>query len=102
MSDVHIDWNTGAINALLKSSSGEVGRDLARRGQNVVNTAKQLAPKDTHALANSIHMEGPNTENDELQVSIIADTDYAVYVELGTRFMTAQPFLAPALDQVLE
>jgi len=32
---------------------------------------------------------------------VIADTDYAVYVEFGTKNMAAQPYLRPAVNQAL-
>ena len=100
MTDVSIDWNTGALNALLKGSSGEVARDIHRRAQNVEARARELAPKATRALVNSIHTEGPDLVNGELQESVVADADHAKYVEKGTRYMAAQPFLGPALSAV--
>jgi len=32
---------------------------------------------------------------------VSANTDYAVYVEFGTRYMEAQPYLRPAVNQTM-
>ncbi len=50
--------------------------------------ARRLCPVDTGKLRESI---------DKRRMSIIAETDYALFVEIGTRFMAAQPFLRPAM-----
>jgi HK97 gp10 family phage protein len=61
----------------------EAGKEL------VAQTAKQLAPKRTGALAASIH---PVAEG------VAADIRYAAYVELGTSDTPVQAFLGPALE----
>lgn len=50
--------------------------------------AQTFAPVDTGELRGSIHVEGN---------AVVADADHAAYVELGTRNMHAQPYLAPSL-----
>jgi HK97 gp10 family phage protein len=56
--------------------------------EEIAADARRLAPVDTGELRRSIHVDG-----DE----VVASADHAVYVELGTRYMAAQPFLGPAL-----
>lgn len=63
----------------------------------MVLKAKRIVPVDTHVLQESIHQEV-----DEKGGRLVASTDYAVYVEQGTRFMPAQPFLRPAVYTALE
>lgn len=55
---------------------------------------KMRAPIDTGHLRNSIQARpvGPATWE------VVAQAHYAVYVEMGTRFMRARPFLGPAVE----
>lgn len=55
--------------------------------------AKNLAPVDTGNLRNTI---AAGKERD-LVYRVTAHADYAIYVEMGTRNMSAQPYLEPAL-----
>jgi HK97 gp10 family phage protein len=57
--------------------------------------AKNLAPVDTGNLRNTI---AAGKERD-LVYRVTAHADYAIYVEMGTRNMSAQPYLEPALRQ---
>lgn len=52
--------------------------------------------KPTGTLKRSIGLE---FENDGLTAVVEPGVDYAAYVELGTRFMEAQPYLKPAWEQ---
>jgi len=61
----------------------EQGKEL------VAETAKQLVPKRTGALAASIR---PVPEG------VAAGERYAGFVEFGTRFMPAEAYLGPALE----
>lgn len=100
MADFTLQFNQGAMRSLLKTPNGAVGNDLKRRGERVVSRAKELAPKgETLQLVNGIHLEGPNLVGGELEVEIVSDADHSIYVEKGTRYMAAQPFLVPALAE---
>jgi len=58
--------------------------------------AKAIVPVDTGKLKNSITSEFPS-----LTKAIIAPhTDYAIYVEFGTRHQRAQPYMRPAAEKV--
>jgi hypothetical protein len=48
VAEIRIDW--GAVNRMLRSPNGMVGRDLRRRGDRVVNRARQLAPGSMPSL----------------------------------------------------
>lgn len=95
MSYVEIDG--AALAELFESPSGEVAKDLMRRALQVDNAAKQLCPVDTGRLRSSITNE-LGQDGEGLVATIGTNVEYAVYVELGTRNMAAQPFLLPALD----
>ena len=77
----HID---AAVNRLLESLGDDIARD-----------AERYAPRDTGLLASRIHALPVR----DRMVRVVADTDYAAYVELGTRSVHAQPYLRPALHQ---
>ena len=58
--------------------------------------AKQECPVDTGYLRGSIFYR----VNNPLKYTIGASANYAGYVEFGTRFMHAQPFIRPAFITV--
>lgn len=60
----------------------------------VEGQAKAICPVDTGNLRNSITHE---VEGNEARVG--TNISYAIYQELGTSKMAAQPFLNPALEQ---
>lgn len=62
----------------------------------VKNQAKQAAPIRTGALQNSIE-----ATMSELTAQIHASAPHAVFIEFGTRFRKAQPFLLPAVQENL-
>lgn len=63
----------------------------------VVETAKRIAPRDTGYLADTIHAEQKSSHPAVFEVS--SEADYAPMVEWGTRYQNAQPFLRPALEE---
>lgn len=57
------------------------------------------APVDTGTLQRSIALEMRDSgKTAEVEPMV----DYGAYVELGTRFMTAQPYLKPAFNEQKE
>jgi HK97 gp10 family phage protein len=57
---------------------------------------QQTCPVDTGFLRDNI--EESNSNANAIQVSSRAD--YSIYVEMGTRYMQAQPFFYPAVNKV--
>lgn len=55
--------------------------------------SKKLAPFDTGWMSNSIHA----SEIGLMKAEVISPAEYSLFVEMGTRYMFAQPFLFPAL-----
>lgn len=72
-----------------------VDAELNRSALRVEMRAKKYAPWDTGWLSNTIY----SGMMQFLLYEIVAPADYAIYVELGTRYMPAQPFLYPALEE---
>lgn len=64
----------------------------------VERKAKELCPRMTGNLANSIHTEGPHKSGGEVYATVGTSVEYAPYVEFGTRFMHARPYLGPAVE----
>ncbi len=74
---------------------------------NVSAQAKALAPVDSGQLKGSIGWKTATASTTDLSESVTAlsgvvgtNKEYAVYQEYGTRNMTAQPFLQPAVSIV--
>jgi HK97 gp10 family phage protein len=68
-------------------------------GQEMVATARQIVPVRTGYLQSTIYHK---TDPGELTLELGAKADYALYVEMGTRRMAAEPFIRPAVDAGLE
>jgi HK97 gp10 family phage protein len=54
---------------------------------------QRLTPVDTGWLKSNERVEVSNNA-----VTLVADTDYALFVEMGTSKMAAQPYMRPAID----
>jgi len=80
------------IPAIAAAAPKLVEAALAKTAHDIELSAKQRAPVDTGHLRASIGAEGGG-----MAWRVNAAAGYAVYVELGTRKMGAQPFLVPAL-----
>lgn len=79
-----------ALPAKTKAVVKKASFDVEAQGKNRV-------PVDTGALKNSISTE---FEDGGLTGIIAPHTDYALFVELGTRRQSAQPYMIPAADAV--
>lgn len=93
---VRVVLDAAALARLLESPQGDVGKEILRRTIKVERAAKQGCPVDTGRLRSSIayRIEGGN----EVVGIVGTSVEYAPFVEFGTRFMAAQPFLRPALQ----
>lgn len=65
-------------------------------GLRVQNNARMLAPVDTGRLRSSITAT-KGSDGTGAYVDIGTNVEYAAYVEFGTIYMAAQPYLRPAL-----
>ena len=78
------------------SRLGPLTDDMVRRlCEDVAADARRLAPVDTGDLRNSIEVLGVVDGVGRVGAGN-AKTDYAAYVELGTRKMAPQAYLRPA------
>lgn len=79
-------------------------RDATRQAvrettEEAAEIARNLAPVDTGALKDSITTEMQGNQYASTGI-IHVGVPYGIYQEMGTRYMAAQPFLAPAIDAV--
>lgn len=77
----------------------DVKRVVRHNGAEMQTKAQQNAPVDTGTLKRSIGLE---ITDSGMTAEVRPTADYAPYVELGTRFMEAQPYLKPAFDDQKE
>lgn len=99
MADVRIVFDQAGLSELFESTDGPAGKWLKKQGIKVQRRAKQNAPVDTGRLRSSI-AEELGREGSDLVERIGTDVEYALFQEVGTSKMAAQPYLRPALDAV--
>lgn len=77
----------------------DVKRVVRHNGAEMQEKAQRNAPVDTGTLKRSI---GLDITDNGMTAEVEPTADYAPYVELGTRFMNAQPYLGPAFNEQKE
>ena len=77
----------------------DVKRVVRHNGAEMQEKAQRNVPVDTGTLKRSIGLE---ITDSGMAAEVEPTADYAPYVELGTRFMDAQPYLKPAFDDQKE
>lgn len=73
----------------------DVRRIVRKNGADMQARAQRNSPVDTGTLKRSIGLE---ITDGGLTAEMAPTAEYAPYVEYGTRFMDAQPFVKPAHD----
>lgn len=84
------------LRALVPNTRRAVREAVALTALLTESDAKLFAPVDTGRLRASIHT---NISENGLRAEVVAQTDYAIFLETGTRRQRAQPFLEPALNK---
>ena len=83
--------------ALDKAASLDAVKQVVRlNGSELQQKAMQTAPYDTGTLRRSIMLD---IEDNGLTAKCTALAEYAPYVEWGTRYMDAQPFMRPSFNK---
>ena len=72
---------------------------VQKNGADMQEKAQRNAPVDTGALKRSIAL---NMRDIGMTAEVEPTAEYAPYVEFGTRFMNAQPYLKPAFEEQKE
>lgn len=89
------------MSGLTRQGKKKVNEELKRIAIQTVREAKDRAPVDTGRLRASITFEDEMRSNGFLRLVVGSNVDYAPFVEFGTERQAAQPYLRPALRQVL-
>jgi HK97 gp10 family phage protein len=79
----------------LKQFRAEVEGIVRKTAFLLEGKAKQLAPVDTGFLRNSITTQ----KLADATYSVAVGAEYGIYVEFGTRWMRAQPYFTPAIEE---
>jgi len=85
-----------ALEKLDSAMQRQIHEQLAKWAANVKDAAKQLAPVRTGYLRSSLYAEIQGWT-----AKIGAEASYAGFVEFGTRYMQARPYIYPALQRHL-
>lgn len=74
----------------------EVKAVVQHHGSEMQSVSQDICPRDTGNLAHSITLE---MKDSGLTAEVAPHTNYAAYVEYGTRYMDAQPYIRPSYMQ---
>lgn len=103
MSDIEsvdVIFDVDAVEELLRGPNGVAAKTMARTAIKCETTAKRMCAVDTGRLRASIKGTIVD-EGGEIVGYVGSDVEYAIYQEMGTERMAAQPFLRPAVDMVI-
>ena len=85
------------IKQLMKSADvGDIKKVVKMNGAEMHKSSQRYAPVDTGFMKRSIQIEG---EDNGMTARVYPTAEYAPYVEYGTRYMTAQPFIRPSFEK---
>lgn len=85
------------VKRVVKQNGADLQRRAQRKAQFRGHWEGKRFVKPTGTLKRSI--SGPNIIDGGLTAEVAAEAEYAGYVEFGTRFMDAQPYMRPALQE---
>jgi HK97 gp10 family phage protein len=90
------DWRGAAITAKITEAVLQAMDETADAAK---SAAQERCPVDTGRLRDSIDaIVDQSGGSQRRRLTLFAAAPYALYVELGTSRMAAQPFLRPAMD----
>lgn len=88
-----ITWNP---TPLFQHVDHEIAARMHESGERMVRKAQQLVPVKTGATRASIRWEYHPAEH---ELTLVADSAHAIFLEYGTVHMMARPFLRPAMSE---
>jgi HK97 gp10 family phage protein len=99
-----IEWDTAAFVAAgvatLQAFDLGVGKEVTRLANVAEELAKGHAAVRTGNMRRGIGHTGAKKIGNEWEATVYSTTHYSKYVEFGTRYMNAQPFMRPAMHQL--
>lgn len=97
MAELKIEGVDELMKALKKNVKlDDVKRVVKQNGSELQTAAERVVPVDTGTLKRSIGLE---IKDSGLTAEVEPTAEYAPYVEYGTRYMRAQPYLRPSLER---
>ena len=94
MAGLGVTLDTTTLDRLAARLDTNVSEALRRLAVQTYGRAADLAPYDTGNLSNSLRMD----KDSELLYTVYDQTEYGIWLELGTSRMPAQPFMIPAIE----
>ena len=88
-----LDTLSRALKQKSQTSTKSLQRVIRKHGAGLQQKAKRMVPVDTRTLKRSITLD---INFSGLTATVEPQAEYAPYVEYGTRFMDAQPYMRPA------
>lgn len=85
-------------NIAKEAYAAAIDKGLEMIGQQCETYAALLCPVDTGRLQGSI-THALSIEGEVHVMNVSANTEYAAYVELGTLYMPARPYMRPAAER---
>ena len=79
-----------------KATMDDVKNVVRMNGAEMHRNTQRNAPVDTGFMKRSVQLE---KRDDGMSARVYPTAEYAPYVEYGTRFMGAQPFVRPAYQK---
>jgi HK97 gp10 family phage protein len=103
MGEASVEW-IGLDTFIAKIQGiGEKAPDKARSiMKEIGDTAKDTMDANTPVRTGDLKSHNRVEEDDSGGFVLINDSDHAIFLEMGTRYMSAQPFLAPAMEQAAQ
>lgn len=96
---MEIRVDKGLVKALKEAQrTSEIQKVVLRNGAEMQEKAMRMAPVKTGHLMRSIGLSSDRADGG-LSAKVAPNADYASYVEYGTRYMGAQPFIRPSFNQ---
>jgi HK97 gp10 family phage protein len=83
------------FDSMVNNLSQEIGNALLDIADTIVSNAQGSAPVDTGELRDDISI----VDSSDTSITITSGAGYSGFVEYGTRYMSAQPFFEPAINQ---
>lgn len=93
---LEVKWAGNIVKQATRNAAGEAIGLIAEKTAQI---AAGLAPVDEGELRDSIG--AVPIGRDGLEWALVADTSYALFVELGTSRQAPQPFMRPAVELVV-
>jgi HK97 gp10 family phage protein len=89
-----------ALNAIVSGVPQAIDATLRRAAEEAAQGARSAVPVDTGALRDSIQIIPEGDNGIVIGAGDEGDLKYAVYMELGTSKMAAQPYMGPEADKL--